>query len=70
MHLGLSDAKIRIIKADHPCDVKGCCNEMLAEWLKVDPDASWEKLYAVINSFLDSGKQIGNSEGMYKLLFS
>ena len=55
--LGLSDAKIRIIQANNPSDVKRCCNEMLAQWLRVDPDASWEKLFAAINSLVISSSQ-------------
>ena len=48
--LGLPDTKIRIIKANNPSDVKRCCNEILAEWLRVDLDASWVKLFAAVDS--------------------
>jgi len=64
IHLGLSDAKMRIIKADHPKDVKGCCNEMLAKWLAVDLNASWKKLFVAIDSSIDSGHQTIKHQGM------
>ena len=50
MELNFSDAKLMTIRADHPHSIKDCCNEMLAEWLRVDPTASWNKLFAAIES--------------------
>ena len=41
---------LRAIKAGNPTDVIGCCNEMWIHWLKEDTNASWEKLFRVIDS--------------------
>ena len=49
IQLGLSDAKLRIIRADNPDSVEKCCNELLAQWLKRCPTASWEELFKAIN---------------------
>jgi len=63
--LGLPDSKMKIIQANNPNDVQRCCNEMLAEWLRVDLDASWEKLFAVIESPVVSGQQTIINQGVY-----
>ena len=57
---------MEIINADNPNSVKSCCNEMLAEWLRVDIHASWKKLFAAIDSIvvvLDD--QTITSQGIY-----
>ena len=61
----MSDSKMRIIQADHPNDVKHCCNKMLAEWLRVDLDASWEKLFAAIKLPVVPGEQAITDQGIY-----
>lgn len=48
--LGLPSKSLRIIEADYPSNVKRCCNEMLEIWLEIDDTASWEKLFAAIES--------------------
>jgi len=50
VEMGLPDAKLRAIRQDNPHRVKDCCNEMFSEWLKVDTTATWEKLFAAIES--------------------
>ena len=50
VELGLTDAKLREIEANNPCDVKQCCNRMFSEWLRLDTNASWEELLAAIES--------------------
>ena len=50
VELGLSDAKLRFIKQDHPHRIKECCNEMFSEWLRVETTATWEKLFSAIDS--------------------
>lgn len=47
--LGLPTGELTAIGADN-CSVKRCCNDMLEKWLSVDPNASWEKLFTVIDS--------------------
>ena len=36
--------KLAVIKLNHPIDVEKCCFEMFTYWLKVDIEASWNKL--------------------------
>jgi len=63
--LGLPDSKMNIIQANNPNNVQRCCNEMLAEWLKVDLDPSWKKLLDAIESSVVSSQQIINAQGVY-----
>ena len=48
--LGLPNERLKIIKADNPRDIKRCCNQMFQAWLQTDTSASWEKLFAAIES--------------------
>ena len=48
--LGLPSGELKSIEAGYPTNVKWCCNQMLEKWLEVDPSASWEKLFEVIES--------------------
>ena len=48
--LSLPNATLDIIGNDNHYKAKECCNAMLNEWLQVDVTASWEKLFAVIES--------------------
>ena len=48
--LGMPNGEMKIIEANHPNDAKGCCNKMLGKWLELDPNASWEKMFAAIES--------------------
>lgn len=48
--LGLPKGELNIIAANYPTNAKRCCNEMLEKWLEMDPTASWEKLFATIES--------------------
>jgi len=63
--LGLPDSKMNIIQANNPNNVQRCCNEILAEWLKVDLDPSWKKLLDAIESPVISSQQIINAQGVY-----
>lgn len=36
--------KLDVIEKNHPGDVDRCCTEMFKYWLKVDPEADWDKL--------------------------
>ena len=60
--LGLPSEELKAIEAGYPTNVKWCCNQMLERWLEVNPTASWEKLFAVIESSAvssaDKGDQI------------
>jgi len=55
VELGLTDAKLRAIRKNNPHSVKDCCNDMFSEWLRLDKTASWEKLFAAIESPAVSG---------------
>ena len=48
--LGLSTEALDIIENDNTCKAIQCCNAMLKRWLEVDTTASWEKIFAVIES--------------------
>ena len=62
--LGLPSGELKAIEAGWPTNVKWCCNQMLEKWLKVDPTASWEKLFTVIESLaVSSGRVVDKSSG-------
>ncbi|XP_065915925.1 protein NLRC3-like [Dysidea avara] len=48
--LGLPKGRLDIIKYDNHDKAEPCCDAVLEEWLEVDPSASWEKLFKVIES--------------------
>ena len=54
IQLGLSDAKLKIIRADNPNSVEKCCNEMLAQWLQLYSTATWNELFEAINCCTES----------------
>ena len=39
-----------VIKADHPNDVRACCNEMFVKWLELQPNATWSQLITALSS--------------------
>ena len=48
--LGVASEKLDIIEHDNFYRAEPCCNDMLKKWLRVDPTASWGKLFTVIES--------------------
>ncbi|XP_065888438.1 protein NLRC3-like [Dysidea avara] len=48
--LGLPSGTLDIIEYNNRDKAEFCCNAMLKKWLEVDPSASWEKLFEVIES--------------------
>ena len=48
--LGLPIGTLDIIEQDNVYRSVPCCNDMWSKWLKMDPSASWEKLFKVIES--------------------
>ena len=48
--LGLPSGELKAIEAGYPTNVKWCCNQMLKQWLETDTTASWEQLFAAIES--------------------
>ena len=54
IYLDIELGHLKIIKTDHPGDSSGCCKELWKKWLEVDPDATWEKLFAAIDSAIPS----------------
>ena len=57
---------LRTMEADYRSDVRSCCKQMIMKWLKNDRNATWGKLFAVIESPAVSGGQAG-SKGNYSL---
>ena len=55
--LGLPSGTLDIIKYDNRDKARPCCDAVLEEWLEVDPSASWEKLFKVIESPAVSSRQ-------------
>ena len=57
--LGIDIEELNIIEHGNRDKAKLCCNEMLQWWLRVDPTASWEKLFTAIESpAVSSGQAI------------
>ena len=56
IQLDLTDDALSIIKEDNSHDVTRRCNVMLSEWLKVDTEASWQKLFTAIDTCTRSGE--------------
>ena len=63
--LGISTEELRIIEHDNYHKAVPCCNAMLEKWLDVDTNATWEKLFRVIESHAVSTGQIVNTKGNY-----
>ena len=61
--LGVTSEKLDIIEHDSREKVEECCNEMLRWWLRIDLKASWEKLFAVIQTMTSSEAE--NNKGDY-----
>ncbi|XP_065884799.1 mothers against decapentaplegic homolog 9-like isoform X2 [Dysidea avara] len=60
--LGISTEELRIIEHDNYHKAVPCCNAMLEKWLDVDTNATWEKLFRVIESHAVSTGQIVNTK--------
>ena len=48
--LGIPEGELKAIEGGYPTNLKWCCNKMLEKWLEIDPDASLEKIAAVVRS--------------------
>ena len=66
--LGVASEKLDIIEHDNHYKAEPCCNDMLKWWLRVDPAASWEKLFSAIESLGDMSSEISDKE-MFKKLY-
>ena len=55
--LGLPSGTLDIIKYDNRDKARPSCDAVLEEWLQVEPSASWEKLFKVIESLAVSSDQ-------------
>ena len=61
--LGLPSGELKAIEAGYPINVKWCCNQMLKMWLEVDPNASWGRLFTVIESrAVSSGQAVDKGD--------
>ena len=54
VYLDIDQIYLRIIKADHPNDVKSCCRYLLQRWLELDPVPTWDKLFTAIDACASS----------------
>ena len=54
VYLDIELGRLNIIRADHPGDASGCCNDLWEKWLELDCDATWDKLFTAIDSALPS----------------
>ena len=54
IYLDIELGHLKIIKADHPGDISGCCKDLWKKLLEVDCDATWEKLFNAIDSAVPS----------------
>ena len=50
MLLGMDINNLNIIEANHRSNAKSCCRQMFMEWLHRERNASWGKLFIVIES--------------------
>ena len=66
--LGLCRGELNNIEQDKVYRVEQCCLAMLDKWLDVDPDASWPKLFKIIDQILISGENIEAGISTYKYL--
>ena len=61
--LGVASEKLDIIEHDNRDRAEPCCNDMLKWWLRVDPTASWGKLFTVIESrAVSSGEAVDKGD--------
>ena len=48
--LGLNEATIKIIEVNNPKSVEDCSNAGFQKWLEITPNATWRKIFSVIES--------------------
>ena len=61
--LGLPSERLDIIERDNFYQTEPGCNAMLQWWLRVDPTASWGKLFTVIESpAVSSGEAVDKGD--------
>ena len=63
--LGIPNGELKAIEGCYPTNLKWCCDRMLEKWLEMDPTASFEKLFAAINSPAVSGIHKDNGNHQY-----
>ena len=63
--LGVANERLDIIEHDNHYKAVPCCNDMLKWWLRVDPAASWGKLFTVIASPAVSSGEAVNKGTVY-----
>ena len=65
VYLDIELGHLETIRADHPGDASGCCKDLWKKWLKLDCDATWDKLFTAIDSALPSAS---TSKGIHSQL--
>jgi len=53
--LNIKLGELETIKVNHPGDTSACCKDLWKKWLRIDTDATWEKLLKAIDSAVSSG---------------
>ena len=54
VNLDIDLGHLEIIKVDNPNNVRRRCQILLQSWLRVDPDATWDKLFTAIDDCASS----------------
>ena len=54
---------IAVNNTNHPSYSEQCCKAVLEKWMKITPNATWDKLHSVIECFTTLSHD-DNSEGM------
>ena len=49
VYLGIEPGQLDAIKLNNCGDANRSCNDVLAKWLKIDVNATWEKLFEAID---------------------
>ena len=55
IHMNITSMLLEAIDHDNDGDINKCCNALWKNWLHVDLEAKWEKLFIAIDVLLPSG---------------
>ena len=66
--LDIDDSTINSIKRSHPEDLKRCCREMLADWLKNDSEDAPKTWFTLLNTIAEDKDFTKATEDILKKL--
>ena len=49
-YLDMPTGTLNAIERNFPSNVKWCCHQLFEEWLQIDSNASWDKVFSAIDS--------------------